>query len=84
VDIVVFILALGAGTMTYRAATDYKTELAEPSAAKSQATPEETISDAAARPPPTILIVDISGEGRGLKAIDNVPRLIDRQPSRRA
>jgi hypothetical protein len=49
--IVVFILALGAGIMTYRAATDYKTELAEPSAAKSQATQEKLFPTAKSIPP---------------------------------
>jgi hypothetical protein len=34
--IVVFIMAVGGGTMTYRAATDYKTEPAAPSAATTQ------------------------------------------------
>jgi hypothetical protein len=35
--IVVFIVALGGGMMTYRAATGYRTEPAAPSAAKTQA-----------------------------------------------
>ncbi len=49
--IVVFIMALGAGTMTYRAATDYRTEPAAPSVAT---TPGEAVSshqiDPAVRP----------------------------------
>jgi hypothetical protein len=43
--IFVFILAAGAGTMTYRAATGYRTGLAEPSAPKSPPVQREAISN---------------------------------------
>jgi len=71
--IFVFILALGAGTMTYRAATGYRTEPREPSAVKTRVSQSEMIPVAGSVPPfdKASAPIPISGKNNGGRGVAN-------------